>query len=207
MNEEQTVPLCPGCHVGCKLDRWQCGKGKAFLETWQQGGEIPRRNRRRRGGGKPDSAPELSASEQAVRLLNIVPKALQRYAGETSSDKLLATLERHGRLMSRAMLAKELGTDAAGIEQAVAKLEEQGAVYATQEHATDFVGVSDAGKELALEQKRAHEERHGQFLETLDEDELGELTRLLEKLLSSHKHAGPGPHSQDHRAEGSQNRP
>ena len=46
MNEPLSVPddlVCPACHFGCRLVKYQCGRGREFFELAAAGEEIPER--------------------------------------------------------------------------------------------------------------------------------------------------------------------
>ena len=107
------APACTGCHFGCTLDAYRCGRGKAFYELWQAGGEVPERRGPGRLGGSPGGDHRPPSDTRVMHALTIMTKVLHERHAEAPESKLLASIERQGgffaldKLAERAVLTSE----------------------------------------------------------------------------------------------------
>ena len=178
--------VCPGCHFGCKLAKYQCGRGKEFYDIAAEGGEVPER----RGpmmtpserAATPDGKPPLN--DRVMHALNITANRLRDRHAEAGERKVLITLVRTGSFMSvgllgkRAMLSREeLDLVLYGLQQAgMVKLE-------AEEHAGEVARITQSGLDQAATWKAERDDKTAEFLSALSDDEKEALVALVRKML------------------------
>ena len=203
--EESSIPKCPACHVGCRLDRWQCGRGRDMAAKWEAGEEIPARGAGGPGGpaggpggpgGGPGAGGRMPVQQRIVRGVNILPKALSRCVGEPERDTALTALMRRNGVMATGLIAHELGCGAERAESIADELVADGLATRiagsggdTSGNGGNFLEVSAEGEERAQRALALRKERHAAFLGCLSESEQEELADMLDRILEANRPA------------------
>ena len=191
MTDENTAPSCPGCHFGCKLTQWQCARGRDLWKAWQENGEPARTCAGRRASG--DEGPEhgrkeLTLEQQFNRLVNIVPKALQRKSGSSDADTMLAAIARHGGYMASSLVRSEVRMNQDGFSRVLGELEASGDVVVEREGARTFIRLTETGEPRVSQDAENRDRAAREFLSALSDEEAQQLIGLLEKALGGQGH-------------------
>lgn len=205
---EQTVAQCPGCHFGCNLDAYQCGRGKEFYELAASGQPVPERRwpmftPSEKAEGRTGKPP---LNERVMRGLNMVSFALRRRHEEAGEKKIVAALVRGGKFMSLPILSKrthipreELSTlieDASTAPFVTIDIEEIAPLGQREDGDANprKIKVARLTEEGAAQARVWDEEREvatEEFLAPLSNEEREQLDSLLLKLM---KHQAPPEH-------------
>ena len=178
--------LCPGCHFECKLENYQCGRGKEFFDLAAAGGEVPVR----RGpvmtpserAASSDGKPPLN--DRVMHGLNIMALRLRQRHGEAGICKVVLSLARAGSFMSLPFLAKRMLLSVDEADAALHEAVQAGYVTIGPEDGRGrFAYLTDAGKQQAAIWKDERDGQTAAFLANLDDDEKAILEHLLRKLL------------------------
>lgn len=181
--------VCPGCHFGCKLVKYQCGRGKEFFDLAASGGELPTRH------GRPVATP----SERAARLdgmpplddrvmfcLMVLANRLQQHHQETGEQKMAFALSRAGSFMTLPILAKRTMLSPSEFDDALEAAKRAGLVEVeVAEEGDGIARLTETGKEQVAAWKAERDARTAEFLVALDDGEKETLERLLRKTLST----------------------
>ncbi|MGI6033607.1 MAG: hypothetical protein ACOX69_09345 [Coriobacteriales bacterium] len=182
MTESRNAPICPGCHFACKVDRYQCGRGHRFYQTWLEGGEVPAR----RPPQSKSPADELPLEKRIEHMLAVVPRVLRIQAHESFDDQVLLGIERHEGLAAVAIVSGELSANSAAVASAAANLQEKGLVAtAAPREGAEMLQVTEKGRDYLEELNRRHAQTSERFFGVLSKDEREKLLELLEKTLRS----------------------
>ena len=178
--------VCPGCHFGCKLVKYQCGRGKEFYDIAVQGGELPER----RGpvltpserAALPDGKPPLN--DRVMHALNITANRLRDRHAEAAERKVLISLVRSNSFMSTGLLGKRAMLSREELELVLSGLRQAELVeFANEENVGEVVRITEAGREQAAIWKAERDEKTAEFLSGLSDDEKETLAVLVRKML------------------------
>jgi len=178
--------VCPGCHVGCKLVKYQCGRGKEFYDIAAQGGELPER----RGpvltpserAALPDGKPPLN--DRVMHALNIAANRLRDRHTEAAERKVLISLVRANSFMSAGLLGKRAMLSREELDLVLYGLRQAELVkFENEENVGEVVRITEAGREQAAIWKAERDEKTAEFLSRLSDDEKEALAALIRKML------------------------
>lgn len=166
------APICPGCHFGCSLDAYRCGRGKGFSVKWRAGEPLPERRvpgvggpghpGKRPGGcggqggkvnGRPGKGGSSGSGEggsggvplpgmRVMHALNIMSNVLQDRHAESAERKVLGAVERQGGFFALSLLGKRTLVGQPQLDEAVAALVTDGLA--------ELVDEPTAGRSLAI---------------------------------------------------------
>ena len=181
---ERTV--CPGCHFGCLLAKYQCGRGKEFYDLAAEGGEVPVR----RGpmmtpserAANPDGKPPLN--DRVMHGFNILSNRLQDRHVEAGERKVVLSLVRAGGFMSLPILAKRMLLTPDELDNALEDAQQEGLAAVEEDDRIGRIArLTDAGKAQAAMWKAERDEQTAEFLSALSEEEKETLVAHVRKLL------------------------
>ena len=186
METNENIPTCPGCHFGCALVAYRCGRGQGFNRMWHEGKEIPERRAR--------FAPQLNDSEseaamppnpsRVMRVVGILGRKAQVCSNDAPDRKVLMAIVRQGGFFAMEKLAERAMIAEADCPGAVASLVDAGfAVKDREEVAGAVLRATPEGREKQLEWVAQREERIAKFFSPLSEEELTTLDSLARKLI------------------------
>lgn len=200
MGDTQTkAPACPGCHIGCNLERYQCLRGKGLYAKWEAGETIPERRapwKKPGGGQKPeDTAHErkpkrtIPPTARAMHMLNIVAAAMADHR-ETDPERLaLDSISRHDGGATIAVVKERTKADTATLKPMIDNLEQNGLVESVaDEHAGTLFVLTEAGRTQAAALREEKARTDELFVDALTDDEKTQLADLIAKMLGSTAH-------------------
>lgn len=198
-DENKTTPRCPACHIGCRIDRYQCGRGADLHERWLNGEEIPQRGKHGRPGG-PDGPKrgfkKPPAAQRIEFILAILPHVMQMHAHEGEPEKLLLALGRREGQAALPIMANELNANAAGLQAGADELARRGwAEFIKPHEGGTLLALTENGREALADVELTHRRCNDEFISVLGNDEVEQLATLLEELLHRHPH----PEQEKHR--------
>lgn len=173
----KAVPTCPGCHFGCRLDRYQCGRGQGIYEKWVETGEVPERP------AVPPPILQLEVTDKLAFGMNILANVVQDQRSRRAEGEILCALMGHAGLASEQLIAARARLDSADFEKALKDLEAAGDIgRGACGHIRAAVWLTDSGRAKIPEAEAARRTDAETFLAPLSEDEREELDGLLFKL-------------------------
>lgn len=200
----QGAVLCPGCHFGCKLECWQCARGREFLGKWQAGETLPQRgpggpggpaaaghpgphggsgHPDGRGSGRPRHPEQMDELQKLEFLFRVLPKAMQHANGQTPADTVLEGIARHEGYMSAALARQGSELGKLEFDAVIEELEATGTVRLGAEDGQKFIEITEQGAAAHAQRMRKLRQANKEFFSALPEDELSQLAGLLDKLL------------------------
>lgn len=201
-DENNSMPLCPGCHFRCRLDDFQCARGEKLYQRWLETGEVPARRKPgpppaqegeghgdgRGHGGGPKGRPPMPINDRLMHMLHIVGIALddlQTESGGNAADhKVLDCIMRHDRAASVFVIAGRTQLEEEEISQAAQSLESQGFVAMRTVHDdTVFFELTEAGLQQAKAWEADRKAAEAKFLDVLTDDEKSQFHDLVVKVL------------------------
>ena len=183
---------CPGCHFGCSLNKYQCGRGKEFFDLVQDGGELPERRPpvftpSEQAAKKGHTPPPIN--EKLVRGINIVSHMMRDRDMPTPEQAIIVGLINLKSFMSKSLLPKRLQLPQLEFEKGLQSAIEHGFVeIADVEHSGTVVRFTASGKVQAEKWKNERDKRIEEFFSALSDDEKVQLDSLLGTLLRAHMH-------------------
>ena len=193
--KDQQAPACPGCHFGCSLDAYRCGRGKGFSEKWRAGEPVPERRGPGKGGpggpgkggpGGPGGPGRggLPTGMRVMHALNIMANKLQDRHTESAERKVLASIDRQGGFFALDMLGRRALVDQPQLDEAIASLTAEGLAESAQDPiAGDILRITEAGRMRQREWNAEREASTAEFLAPLTEEEQDQLAHLIFRLL------------------------
>lgn len=181
--------VCPGCHFGCAIDGFQCGRGEKLHARWVETGELPERRRPPHPGGQPGGRdggrPAIPVDDRIMHMLHIIGIALSDLADESGASaperRAIDCLMRHGGSASERIV--EGRTHAEGLDALFGELVERGLVKRRGfEHATLYA-LTEQGLAQAKAWESERKATEAEFLGVLDDGEKEQLLALVMKLL------------------------
>lgn len=178
---------CPACHFGCKLAKYQCGRGKEFYDIVAAGGELPERHGpmltpSEKAAFGEDGRPPLN--HRVMHALSIMANVLQRRHEEAGAKKLVSCLARAGSFCTLPMLSKRMHVAGDEFDEALAVSQREGLVVVEDdERGIRIARITAAGSQQAAAWQAEHDASTADFLSPLSEEEKDELERLLRKLI------------------------
>ena len=185
------APVCPGCHFGCLVSGYRCGRGKAFHDLWVDGKPVPERRKppiMRSGGAEkaPQGGPMPSSDMRIMHGLNIMANILQDRHTESAERKVLMAAGRQGGFFACDMLAKRTLVDDERVLEAVSFLVERGfAERVLEEVAGEVLRITPTGKEQLAEWDAERDAATADFLSPLDGDEKAQLADMLFRIIQA----------------------
>lgn len=176
------APNCPGCHFGCPLDAYRCGRGKGFHQLWVDGKPIPKRGEPGEGG--VGQAPPLDS--RVMHGLNIMANILKDRHTESAERKALMAIGRQGGFFAADMLGKRTLLDAERLDEATGYLEGAGFVERDEDEIAGAVfRITSSGRDQLVAWNAEREEATAEFLAPLDDDEKAQLVSMLSRIIKS----------------------
>ena len=182
-----TAPTCPGCHFGCSLDAYRCGRGKGFHGKWQAGEAVPERGKPPMLRGGTDGRGGKGAPPVDVRVmhaLNIMANKLQNRHTEAAERKVLGSVARQGGFFAVNLLGKRALVESPQLEDAIDFLVTEGLLVLEDEPvAGPVLRITEEGRARQREWNAEHDAATAEFLAPLTEDEQDQLAQLLFRLI------------------------
>ena len=176
------VPSCPGCHFGCALDAYRCGRGKGFHQLWVAGKPLPERGKPGEGGA--GHAP--SVDMRVMHGLNIMANILQDRHTESAERKALIAIGRQGGFFAVDMLGKRTLLDPERLTDATRYLISEGFVeHDEDEIAGTVLRITSMGREQLAVWNAEREASTAEFLLPLDDDEKAQLSSMLSRIIQA----------------------
>ena len=177
---------CPGCHFGCMLVKYQCGRGKEFYDLAASGGELPERRgpmmTPSEAAARPDGRPPLN--DRVMHGLNIMSNRLRERHEQSPNGAVLTALERSASFMSLPILQKRTHVPSAVLDSMLEEAcQEELVTLEEDEHAGRIARLTDEGRQRAAEFKAQRDASTAEFLSALSDDEKKQLVTLVRKLL------------------------
>ena len=178
--------VCPGCHFGCKLAKYQCGRGKEFFDIAAASGELPER----RGpmmtpsekAARPDGKPPVN--DRVMHGLNIVANRLRERHEQADIRAAVLGTARAGASITPGILAKRLNLATAELAPIVENAKTEGlVVLEDDDRGIRMVRLTESGAEQARVWKTERDLRNAEFLSALSDEEKETLALLLRKTL------------------------
>ena len=179
--------ICPACHFGCKLAKYQCGRGKEFFDLVADGEPLPERRGpmltpSERAALGSDGRPPLN--DRVMHAFTIITNVIQKRHADAGARKVVLTLARTGSFMSLTLLPKRMTLSR---EEADTFLEEaqQADLVAVENDNRDvrIARLTDAGSEQAALWQAERDAETAEFLSPLSDEEKETLEALVRKLL------------------------
>ena len=176
------VPICPGCHFGCSVDAYKCGRGKGFRQLWLDGKPLPERGKPGDGGAMQMPAVDMRVMHE----LNIMANILQDRHTESAERKVLMAIGRQGGFFAVDMLGKRTLLDAGRLYEATGFLKSAGFVeHDEDEIAGTILRITLSGRDQLAEWNAERETATAEFLSPLDDDEKVQLSKLLSRIIQA----------------------
>ena len=178
------VPKCPGCHLGCALDAYRCGRGKGFHQLWVSGKPVPERGKPGEGG----VARAQSVDMRVMHGLNIMAKILRDRHAESAERKALMAIGRQGGFFSIDTLGKRTLLDQERLADVTRYLIGKGFVeYGEDEIAGAILRVTPAGREQLVVWNSEREASTAELLSPLDDVEKRQLASMLSRIIQAER--------------------
>lgn len=176
------APSCPGCHFGCALDAYRCGRGKGFHQLWVDGKPIPERGKPGEGGA--GRAP--SVDTRVMHGLNIMANILKDRHTESAERKTLMAVGRQGGFFAVDMLGKRTLLDPEDLAEATRFLIAGGFIeHDEDEIAGTVLRITSSGREQLAQWNTEREAATEEFLAPLDDSEKEQLASMLFRIIQS----------------------
>lgn len=204
------APTCPGCHFGCALDDYQCGRGRKFLAMWHNGEAIPERRgpgmprhagkqgpggeasaaraagnaqRPEKRGGEGGPEGQLPPDMRLVMLLNVTANALRDERDSNTADEVLDCIVRQDRSATIRIIAERVRKDPAELEAALQELQQRSLAQPHDDDGRTFFEPTEEGLAHCKAWQEKRREDDTRFVSGLSEDEKQQLADLLQKML------------------------
>ena len=176
------APTCPGCHFGCALDAYRCGRGKGFYQLWLDGKPLPERGEPGEGGA--GHAP--SVDMRVMHGLNIMANILQDRHTESAERKALMAIGRQGGFFAVDMLGKRTLLEPNSLADATRYLINEGFIeHDEDEIAGTVLRITSSGREQLAVWNAEREVSTAEFLSPLDNDEKAQLSSMLSRIIKA----------------------
>ncbi len=183
------APSCPGCHFGCALDAYRCGRGKGFHQLWVDGKPIPERGKPGEGG--VGHAP--SVDMRVMHGLNIMANILQDRHTESAERKTLMAIGRQGGFFAVDMLGKRTLLGSEDLAEATRFLIARGFIeHDEDDMAGTVLRITSSGREQLSAWNAERDASTAEFLSPLSDDEKMQLSSMLSRIIQAElkkKHA------------------
>lgn len=173
---------CPCCPRGCDLSAPHCSRGKEYAET----GIIPE------GGHHHEhhDTSNVDANERLIHSLRMVSRTLNYRAEPTGGqDRVLSILAEKGTIGQKELM-DTLSVKAGSLSELLGKLENAGLIVRSkneEDHRAVNVALTEQGKKRA-EEIAAQKGSGKDMFSALTEEEITQLTELLDKLAHDWRH-------------------
>ena len=179
--------LCPGCHFGCEIERFQCGRGEKLCARWRETGELPERRGPGKGPlrAKNHKGPVITANDRLMHMLHVVGIALHDLADESGANvpehQVLDCLLRHDLAASARII--EGRTHLEGLDGVLGATLSQGLIEERTCGETTLYALTDAGLAQARAWGDERKAAEAEFLGVLSDDEKEQFLELVMKVL------------------------
>lgn len=194
MSETVEAPICPGCHFGCLLDAYKCGRGKGFAELWKDGKPVPERGVPPFMRSEKDEATASKTGTQGgaampvgtrvMHGLNIMANILGERHTESADRKVLMAVVRQGGFFAIDMVGRRTLVDEPKLSQAIEELLEVGFIVRDEDEAAgEILRATPEGKEQFVAWNAERDAATAEFLSPLSEEEQVQLSQMLQRII------------------------